>query len=97
MYSIKFTPTTQDFKIKSKNDVKYFLEKMITGEAVLMIAKNHCFIIKVKRNEETLIRVSEKIGDLYNPFNPEFVLDENTAISELYKYRKYINLQILGE
>ncbi len=98
MYVLKFSHASTNFKIKSKADVKTFLEEIFdSGEVVLILSKDHCLFIRKRKHEGNLIQVAEKLGNLHDPFNPEFVLDEERAIDILYKERKFINQAVLGD
>lgn len=76
------------FKIKSKADVKRFIEECLykDGEWVLKERKDKAMIITKSKGKT---RVSFKFGDLSDIFNPEF--DQSDVIGTLYKKRKLVN------
>lgn len=85
------------FKIRSKVDVDKFMnECMGYGEYYLKI--NNELAIWITKEKDGSISVAEKIGDLYDIFNPllEIANTKNKAYKisvrdYLWKNRKYIN------
>lgn len=97
IYSIRKSSFGEVEKIRSKADVKTFLEKTFRGRTFLKVEEWKGFEIEVRVVEgEPLISVSVKTGNLNDVFNPLLMLDEADAINELFKYRKIINSVILG-
>lgn len=89
-----FVKHKQGFKIKSKKDAELFLTYCLGGEgtSTFFIDKQHCFFIRIiKIKSKTNITIAEKVGDLYDVFNPEIIIPESQMIDYVYKMRKYIN------
>ena len=76
------------FKITSYGDCLEFLDSVIgKGFINIQIDRQHLLIIEKYNNGE--YRVSEKFGNLSDPFNPMVQCPDD--VKAIYKYRKYIN------
>lgn len=80
------------FKIKTKEDVKNFLDNCIQGNGSITIPvdRQHCFFIR--RNDSlNFIEIAEKVGNLQDVFNPELVIPDEKMVDYIWKMRKYVN------
>ena len=89
MIFIKHAP---EFKIKTKNDANSFLKDCVKGNGSVSISinKQHCFFIR-RSDSLNFIEITEKIGNLQDLFNPDFVIPDEKMVDYIWKMRKYIN------
>lgn len=95
--NVAIMTTPCGFKIRSKADVDKFMhECMGYGEYCIKI--NNELLFWITKGKDGSISVAEKIGDLYDIFNPllEIANTKNKAYKisvrdYLWKNRKYIN------
>lgn len=80
----------QGFKIRKKEDVDTFINKVLKNDGFISIkiSKNEIYFIHRKKD---YIYISHKIGDVDNIFNPELVLPDEQLYDTVWKIRKYIN------
>ena len=87
-----FIKYNHGFKIKTKQDVKTFLNDCVKGNGSVSIAvdKQHCFFIR--RNDSlNFTEIAEKIGNLQDIFNPELIIPDEKMVDYIWKMRKYVN------
>lgn len=91
MYSIKMTydENRRPFKIRSYKDAEKFITDVFRGDGIVTVIPNE-FIITLHSNRDRYY-ITEKMGDIYDVFNPELRFDGVDAIRELYTYRRVIN------
>ena len=78
------------FKIRKKDDVDIFINKVLRGNGSIFIKINRHEIYFIHR-EKDYIYISHKIGDIYDMFNPELVLPDEQLYDTVWRIRKYIN------
>lgn len=78
------------FKIRKKDDVDIFVNKVLKGDGSISIKIDRHEIYFITR-EKDYIYISHKIGDIYDMFNPELVLPDEQLYDAVWKIRKYIN------
>ena len=78
------------FKIRKKDDVDIFVNKVLKGDGSISIKIDRHEIYFITR-EKDYIYISHKIGDIYDMFNPELVLPDEQLYDTVWKIRKYIN------
>lgn len=86
-----------NFKIKSHNDVKRFLNESLINDSEYHVFIDYDELITIKKDANGKIEVGIKYGDLYNPFNPVLIVPEDMIIKELFTYRKYLNYHFFRE
>ena len=80
----------QGFKIRKKEDVDTFINKVLKGSGSISIKIDRHEIYFITREKDN-IYISYKIGDIYDIFNPELVLPDEQLYDTVWKIRKYIN------
>lgn len=78
------------FKIRKKDDVDIFVNKVLKGDGSISIKIDRYEIYFITRKKD-YIYISHKIGDIYDMFNPEIVLPDEQLYDIVWKIRKYIN------
>lgn len=78
------------FKIRKKDDVDIFINKVLRGNGSISIKIDRNEIYFITR-EKDHIYISHKLGDIYDMFNPELVLPDEQLYDTVWKIRKYIN------
>ena len=78
------------FKIRKKDDVDIFVNKVLKGDGSISIKIDRHEIYFITR-EKDYIYISHKIGDIYDMFNPELALPDEQLYDTVWKIRKYIN------
>lgn len=79
-----------DFKIRKKDDVDTFVNKVLRGDGFIAIKIDNQALYCITR-QTGRIYISYKIGDIYDMFNPELVLPDEEIYDTIWKIRKYIN------
>ena len=79
-----------NFRIRSHADVQTFLDEiLVSGSYTFVVEKGLAiFVTKAKSGE---CKVSVKIGNLYDPFNPEVRIYDDKIVKYIYGNRRSIN------
>ena len=86
-----FIKSQNDFKIRTKEDAKEFLEKCISGKGYVAIKISHNEAYYIYSSEKGFSYISHRIGNLSDIFNPELRLLDEENVDTIWKIRKYIN------
>ena len=78
------------FKIRKKDDVDIFVNKVLKGDGSISIKIDRHEIYFITRKKD-YIYISHRIGDIHDIFNPELVLPDEQLYDTVWKIRKYIN------
>jgi hypothetical protein len=92
----------QGFKIRKKSDVEVFINKcMCKGDYYIITDTGIQYIFTKKKDE---VSVYERIGNLYDPFNPSLEIAntknncyKKTVADCVWENRKYINAKWFGK
>ncbi|MBO5435264.1 hypothetical protein J6A31_05525 [bacterium] len=98
MISIGYILRNTDLRvIRSKYDADRFLTENVCPKQEYPVKINDEFVMYVMTDEKHNVSIFSKRGDIKSPFVP--VCEETKIFEEavdwIYKYRKYINAQLL--
>lgn len=94
----------QGFKVKSKVDAMDFINRCIMANTEVVITVQPDMEYRFLKDSKGVFSVSERRGDLRDPFNPtvEIANSQNTSykmsvVDAVWNLRKYINNTMLAD
>lgn len=96
-----------DFKIRNKEDVRYFIDKVVKPGIEIVVTVDRDIEIrfsKGRNNSGNALSVGYRSGNLRDPFNPVTEVANNTTKGcykhtveyYVWKWRKYLNCTLFG-